>query len=576
MALDGIFLYKTKNELSQKLIGLRIDKVQQPMQGEIVLTFRGRQANYRLLICVRADSPRVHLTTHTIANPAVPPMFCMLLRKHLTGAMLTDITQLGLDRVLFLHFSGTNEIGDKTRLTLCVEIMGKYSNLILTTDGRIIDCIKRVDATTSSVRQLLPNLDYVLPPAQGKLNLLCGETQDVLALVLADKTKQLSSALLSAIEGISPVVAREIAFRCGAEYAYVNELSENNLLQLRQEIDKIKSELNFFSPVYMLCENNEKPKELSFMKINQYGSLLNVKRFDSPSELLDEFYFERDRINRINHRGREMIRLITNLIERTSRKLSSQRAELDASEKKDELKLFGELIMANLNTLKKGSAFYLVENYYDNMSQVKIPCNPALTPKENANRYYRSYCKAKTAEVMLNKLIVDGENELAYLESVLDEISRADSDSELSAIRSELVEGGYVKEKGNKKCKTASSLPPIEYFSSDGYRILVGRNNVQNDRLSMKTANKNDMWLHIQGFPGSHVIIQNQNGEVSDLSIEQAAAIAAYYSKARETSQAAVDYTKVRHLKKPNGAKPGKVIYHEYYTIIVKPGLPQV
>ncbi|MCM1363561.1 MAG: NFACT family protein [Faecalibacterium sp.] len=572
MALDGIFLSKVKDELIEKAVGLRVDKVQQPSRDEIVLNLRGRQGTYRLLICVRADSPRVHFTSHSIENPPVPPMFCMLLRKHLTGALIMNIRQQELDRIIFIDFSASNEIGDRVNLTLCIEIMGKYSNLILVNqDGKVIDSAKRVDLTTSSVRQILPGIEYKLPPKQDKICLENGSITDIISEVMSQKDKYLSSALMSAIQGISPIISREIAYSCCSDDIFVRDITVLQIQALTDMLKKIKNELHAGTLSYMVCTPQGKPKELSFINISQYGGSMLVKEYDSVSALLDEFYFERDRINRISLRGHELIKLLNNLIDRTTRKVNIQREELKKCEHKDDLKLFGELITSNLHILKKGSAFYEVPNYYDNMNIIRIACNPALTPTENANKYYKEYRKAKTAEVMLKKLIVEGENEITYLESVLDELSRADTDSELSAIRQELVLGGYVKNKGGKKQKIPKELPPIEYMSSDGYRILVGRNNVQNDRLSMKTANNNDMWLHTQGFPGSHVIIENQGGEVSDISIEEAAVIAAVCSKAKDSSLVPVDYTKVKFLKKPVGAKPGKVIYHEYYTIITNP-----
>lgn len=572
MALDGIFLSKIKQELTEKAVGLRIDKVQQPARDEIVLNLRGRQGSYRLLICVRADSPRIHFTSYPIDNPAVPPMFCMLLRKHLTGALITGIRQLGLDRVLFIDLSAVNEIGDKVGLTLCIEIMGKCSNLILTDEnGKIIDSAKRVDFTTSSVRQILPSMQYTLPPSQNKLNIEENSVKTLVDAISSLRGKYLSSAVMGVLEGVSPVVAREIAYRCTGDDLAVESLTQTQLLKLEELLDSIKSSLSKSPTVYMLLTKEGKPKDLSFTDIRQYGDMMLVREYESVSELLDDFYYERDRINRINHRGHELIKLVGNLLERSVRKVNLRREELKRCEEKDKLKLYGELITANIHLLEKGALFYEVPNYYDEMKTVRIPCNPALSPMQNANKYYKDYRKAQTAQVMLEKLIVDGENEISYLESVLDSLSRAATDSELSSIRQELVMGGYAKNKTAKKQRPPKELAPIEFCSTDGYRIFVGRNNIQNDKLSMKTANNNDMWLHAHAFPGSHVIIENKGGEVSDLSIEQAAAIAALYSKASETSLAEVDYTKVRNLKKPVGAKPGKVIYHEYYSIIVKP-----
>ena len=570
MALDGIFLSKVKNELKEKAVGLRVDKVNQPTRDEVILNLRGKGCSYKLLLCVRADSPRLHFTSHNIDNPPVPPMFCMLLRKHLTGAMIKDVRQHETDRIIFIDFDATNEIGDRVELTIVMEIMGKYSNMILISGEKIIDSMKRVDFTTSSVRQILPGLMYALPPQQYKLSIETADIDSILDRVLTLREKSLSSAMLNTIQGVSPVVAREIAHKTAFDDIQVSYLDN-------QQIDILKAVLTEFAEsigngtVYMLAENGGKPKDMSVIDVKQYGDMLSVKEYDSAAELLDDFYFERDRINRINHRGHELIKLLNNLVERTSRKLAVQREELKRCEDKETLKLYGELILANLYRLSKGVTHYDVENYYNNCEVIQIPCNPALSPTENQKKYYKDYRKAQTAEKMLANLIEDGENEIVYLESVLDELSRADTDSEISAIRLELQNGGYIKNLKGKKQKPPKELPPIEFMSSDGFKILVGRNNIQNDKLSLKTAMKNDMWLHTQKIPGSHVIIVGDGKEISDESIEEAAVIAAYYSKAKDSSLVPVDYTRVKALKKPNGAKAGMVIYHEYWTIITNP-----
>ncbi len=576
MALDGIFLSKIKDELTEKAVGLRVDRVNQPTKDEIILNLRGKGCNYRLLFCVRADSTRIHFTSHPIDNPLVPPMFCMLMRKHLTGALIKGIRQQELDRILFIDFDATNEIGDRIELSLCIEIMGKYSNLILINEGRVVDAIKRVDITTSSVRQILPGIEYKLPPSQGKLNIEKEETDYLIEKILEQKDKLLSSAILNVIQGVSPIVSREIAYRVTFNDAVVSLLTNEQIEILKSVLRFVKDNLHLSGQFYILIEENGKPKDLSHYDIKQYSGKLKVKVYDSCSELLDDFYYERDRINRINHRGHELLKLINNLIERTARKLAVQNEELKKCREKETLQLYGELILANLYRLSKGVSYYEVENYYDDCKVIRIPCDPALSPTENQKKYYKDYRKAQTAEKMLEKLIEDGKNEIIYLESVLDELSRADTDSEISLIRQELALGGYIKNIKSKKQKPPKELPPLEFRSSDGYRILVGRNNAQNEKLSLKTALKNDMWLHTQKIPGSHVIIFGDGREISDESIEEAAIIAAYYSKARNSSLVPVDYTRVKALKKPNGSKTGMVIYHEYYTIIVNPDKDQI
>ncbi len=571
MALDGIFLSKLRDELKSLVIGLRVDKVNQPTKDEIVLTLRGKGCAYSLLCCVRADSPRLLLTANKISNPPTPPMFCMLLRKYLTGALIKDIRQEGMDRIIYIDLDATNEIGDRVSLTVCMEIMGKHSNFILLSEGKVVDSIKRIDFATSSVRQILPGVEYRLPPMQGKLNIETETVETIVEKIKYFENKMLSGAIMNTVEGVSPIVAREIAHRVCFGDEEVSELSGIQLEMLKTEIENIKDNLHKTEELYMLLTSDGKPKDLSHIEIKQYDNSFSVKKYESASELLDDFYFERDRINRINHRGHELIKLMNNLVERTARKLQIQREELKKCADREQLKLYGELIVANLYQLQKGTSFYEVQNYYDDCKLIKIPCDPALTPTENQKKYYKEYRKAQTAEEMLTKLIEDGEQELIYLESVLDEISRADTDSEISAIRMELSDGGYIKNTKGKKQKQPREMPPIEYRTTDGFRVLVGRNNVQNEKLSLKTAMKNDMWLHTQKIPGSHVIICGDGKEISDEAIEEAAVIAAYHSKARESSLVPVDYTRVKALKKPNGGKVGMVIYHEYYTIIVNP-----
>ncbi|MBE6774688.1 MAG: fibronectin/fibrinogen-binding protein [Ruminococcaceae bacterium] len=576
MALDGIFLSKIKDELINKAVGLRVDRVNQPTRDEIVLNLRGKGCSYRLLFCVRADSPRVHFTSHNIDNPPVPPMFCMLMRKYLTGALIKNVRQQEMDRILFVDFDATNEIGDRVELTLCIEIMGKYSNLILISGGKVVDSVKRVDFTTSSVRQILPGIEYKLPPAQGKLNIEAEDAELITESILSKKDKLLSSAIINTLQGVSPIVSRELAYRVTFDDALVSSLTKAQISALKLELEFIKDNLHSLSGFYIVSDENGKPKDLSHYEIRQYSGALKVKAYDGPSELLDDFYYERDRINRINHRGHELIKHINTLIERNVRKLSVQSEELKKCKDKETLRLYGELILANIYRLSKGVACYEVENYYNNCEIIKIPCNPAFSPAENQKKYYKDYRKAQTAEKMLEKLIEDGKNEIIYLESVLDELSRADTDSEISLIRQELASGGYIKNIKGKKQKPPKELPPLEFHSRDGFRILVGRNNAQNEKLSLKTAMKNDMWLHTQKIPGSHVIILGEGREISDEAIEDAAVIAAYYSKARESSLVPVDYTRVKALKKPSGGKTGMVIYHEYYTIIVNPDKEKV
>lgn len=573
MPLDGITLNLLKQELSGSIIGSRIEKIHQPSKDELVFHLRTRAGAYRLLISASANSPRLHLTANAPENPATPPMLCMLFRKHLTGAVITDIRQLGLDRVVFLDLAGTNEIGDSVTFTLCVEIMAKHSNIILVnSDGIIVDAVKRVDFTQSSVRQILPMFKYELPPRQGKLNLTEADPEAAVAAIKKCTGKRLSDAILESIEGISPLVSREIAsFACGGDIG-AGEISGIYEERLLTKLTEIKNTLlNGGSTPTMLIRENIKPFDFTFMDITQYGFTVSAREFESFSQLLDDFYYEKDRFERTKQRSQSLLKLLSNAAARAARKLQSRQAELEACADKDTLRINAELILANQYRLEKGSLFYDLENFYNNNEPVRIAADPALSPAANAQKYFKEYRKAKTAEKMLGELIEQSEQELAYLESVIDSVNRADGYTELAEIRNELYEQGYLKRAKNDKSKKAKPMPPLEYVSDDGYTILVGRNNVQNDILTFKTAAKDDSWFHTQKIPGSHVVVIGNGDIIPELTCRQAAALAAYHSGGRESSQVAVDYTEVRALKKPAGAKPGKVIYHTYNTMWVTP-----
>lgn len=573
MALDGIFLHEIKNEIEKEAVGMRVEKVHQPSREELLLVLRGRSGQKKLLLSARANSPRIHFTEYPPENPKTPPMLCMLLRKHLTSAMITAFRQFGSDRILFVDFSATNEIGDRVNLSLVIEIMAQHSNIILinTDTNVIIDSVKRIDFSTSSVRQILPGLTYQLPPKQFKLSLFDEETDKITDKILSFKNKNLSSAVLSSIEGISPVVSREIAFKVNENDPFCGEADEEKLKEVITEIKEIINKGK--AEPYIVEDEDSRPVDFAFLKINQYGDIRKSKKEKSFSSLLDRFYHERDRIERTKQKSDDLYKKLTNLVHRISKKINVQTAELESCADREVLRINAELISANQYRLEKGAPFYEVENYYDNNNIIRIKADPSLSPTQNSQKYFKEYKKAKNAELMLTDIIEKSREELQYIESVLDELTRSESEDEINEIRRELSDNGYVKLKNtnSKNQKQAKALPPKKYMSDDGFTILVGRNNTQNDKLSLKTAKGNDMWLHTQKIHGSHVIIQSEGREISDLAIEQAGIIAAYNSNARMSSQVPVDFTEAKNLKKPNGAKPGFVIYHVYSTLFVKP-----
>ncbi len=573
MALDGIFLHFLKQEIEREALGARVEKVSQPSKEELVLSLRNRTGAYKLLLSVRSNSPRVHFTKYAPDNPQTPPMLCMLLRKTLVGAVLTGLRQVGLDRVLFLDFDASNEIGDRVHPSLCIEIMARHSNIILLDEnGVVIDAVKRIDAAKSSVREILPGVPYELPPAQDKVNLLQEDARAAYERVLPEGEARLSAALLHSLQGVSPIVCRELANRAAGEDLLVSSLSLAQKSILLQELEALLKRVRGGSPEpEMVLDQEGKPVDFAFLPVGQYGSLMHVRAYPELSALLDDFYTERDRAERTKQRAQDLFRLLTSTMERITRRLNAQRAELAASEDREELRIRAELINAYQYTLEKGAPFYDVENYYDENRILRIPADPALTPARNAQKYYKEYRKAQTAQRVLTEQIATGEQELQYIESVFDALSRSQSERELAEIREELAAGGYLKRRRSAKQKAPKALPPMEFCTDDGFSILVGRNNVQNDKLSLKMAAKNDLWLHTKNIPGSHVILVTGGREPSGEALVQAAQLAAWFSRARESSSVPVDYTPVRMLRKPQGARPGKVIYDTYRTLSVRP-----
>lgn len=576
MALDGIYLRLLKQELEQLLVGSRVEKIHEPTKNEFVFHLRSRTGGYKLLLSASGSSPRINITENPPENPANPPMLCMLFRKHLSGAVLKGIEQNGLERVLLLRFDAVNEIGDRVLRTVAVEIMAAYSNIILIDDNNvIIDSIKRVDNLKSSVREILPGREYISPPPQEKLDLTTISADEAARAVFSKPSGiPLSSAILKTLEGVSPLVCRELALIATGGDPHLEEAKANTVYSLAFFLDqlKLRIEKNMAEP-YIYYDKEGSPVDFCFMPLAQYSGAAKAVRFDTLSEALDEFYFEKDRLLRINSRASDLFKLVNKLSERTARKLEAQRAELEQSEDRELKKIYAELINANLYRLKKGDSVYVLENFYDEGREIRIPARPELTPAENARQYYKEFRKAQTAEKVLREQIEKGFADINYFETVLDALSRANSDREIDDIRRELAEGGYIKDrrprKGNEKMQTSLSF--IELPAPDGFKVLIGRNNTQNDRLSFKKANKNDIWFHTQKIPGSHVILVTDGREPTEAAMEFAAACAATFSSAKNAPSVPVDYTEVKNLKKPPGARPGFVIYHVYNTMMIKP-----
>ena len=574
MALDGVFLGIVKDEISILLDG-RVDKIHQPSREELLITFRTREGGYKLLVNTSAGGARVHITRAQIDNPRVPPMFCMLMRKLLSSGKLVSIRQDGQERILMLDFDSSNEMGDIVRITLVIEIMGRHSNLIiLDGEGKIIDAIKRVGQDMSSVRPVLPGMIYEAPPKEKRLSLFTLTRAELKSALEQNAHSELSKAILKSIEGLSPVFARECALQCSNDTIPAGELSDEGFerlfLFLSRAASLIESHTNKFT---VLKSTDGLLKDFCFADINQYGALMEKKQFPSACETLDYFFTERDITARMKQRASDLYKFLQNTKERITRRTANQRQELLECADRDKLKVCGDLLMANLYNFKKGDGFAEVDNYYEEGSpRLKIKLDVRLTPSQNAQRYYNEYRKADTAEKKLTALIEQGEQELKYIDSVFDNLTRAQSETDIDELRIELHEQGYLKSaRLSKGAKNVKTQPPMRFVSSDGFEIRVGRNNKQNDKLTCKDSEKLDMWLHVKDITGSHVIVSTHGSELPDNTIMEAAKIAAYYSSARSSAQVPVDYTLVKFVKKPSGAKPGMVIFTNNRTLYVKP-----
>ena len=563
MPLDAICLQGVVGELTPQLTGSRIEKIQQPARDQIILLLRGSR---RLFLNAGANQPRIHLTEQLRDNPSQPPMFCMLLRKHLSGGIIESIRQEPLERVVTLTVLASDEMGERSRFTLVWEGMPRRANLILCDrDGRIIDCLRRVDLEAEQDRQVLPGLFYRLPTRQDKRSPL-SVTEDEFAALLgrAAPDAPLDGWLLDTFTAISPLVARELTVRaCGSTDAPVSQGSA--LWEVFSRWQRTVHE-NAFTPT--LIKRNGSLADFTYGPVTQYGTYAETEIYDSFSHLLDDFYEKREQAERVKQKGRDLLKTATTARDRVRRKLAAQEKELTACLDRDHLRICGELITANLYRMERGQSRLTAQNYYDeNCADVDIPLDVRLSPQENAARYFKQYAKAKTAEKYLTAQLQRGGEELQYLESVLQELAQAESEQDFNDIRTELTDGGYLRGRGKKQPGFQRASKPREFRSSAGLRILVGRNNRQNDRLTTKDADKRDIWLHTQKIHGSHVIIRAEDTTPDDETLYEAACLAAYYSQSRDGGKVPVDYALAKFVKKPRGAMPGMVIYTDYKTL---------
>ena len=568
MAFDAFFLSAVMAEIRTRTTDARVDKIHQPSRDTVIFQLKCREGREKLLFALNPTAPRLHLTTANPENPAEPPMFCMLLRKHLSGARLISMEQLPMERCALFTFDCIDEMGDHVNKTLVAELMGRTCNLyLLSPEGRIIDCLRRIGLDESARRAALPGLNYQYPDPIGKNNPSGLVEEDYVNLLGSPGSDVLSERLMDALGGLSPLVCREAAlFAAGAADARVEgsdipETAEKLALFFREHLEHP-------APYYYALPDGT-PKQFAFCPIRQYGSHTRAESF---GQLMDMYYTVRDRKDAMRQKSQTVRKTVQNLCTRIQRKLSIQEKELTATFDRERLRQLGDIVTANIHRIVKGQTSVRCEDFYDeNMAEIDIPISPILSPQQNAAKFYKDYTKLKNAEKELTKQISLGEEELHYLKSVLEELNRAETEAELEDIRQELQSGGYLKaDAGKKKMKQAKSRPMV-FTSTDGYPIYVGRNNRQNDELTFRAARKDDIWCHASKVHGSHVIISCNGTKPPDDTVTQACQLAAYYSETSGGQNIPVDVTPVKQVKKLPGAKPGMVIYHTYRTVIANP-----
>lgn len=565
MAFDGAFLHTVLLELNIAA-GAYVEKIYEPSRDELLIHLKKKDLSGKLLIVTRNGSSRIGFTRETFENPQTPPMFCMLARKIFLPSKFIGARQPGLERIIELQFEATNEMGDKVYPKIICEFIGNSNNIILTDEnGKIFDALSRSDITTS--RLIMPGAKYEYPKSLNKINILEKSPDDIVSVVSELKGKT-ATALLNNCEGFSPLVCRELCFKGFADVdADIQKYDITVLKNPLQEVKESIAEKHNFTVLY----ENGMPKDFSFLDINQYGSLYEKKHFGTACELLDEFYGERDKLARLNKQNSDLIKNVSNLISRANRRMNIRIKELEGTNDREKYRIYGELIKANIHNIKPGGTYCEVVNFYDeNMSTVRIELDPALSPASNAAKYFKEYKKSCTARQSLNQLIESDKKEIEYLDSVLYSLDGATCTADVAGIRDELIETGYIKTHKSTKRKNAP-VKIEEHISLEGYRILVGHNNIQNDYITTRLSEKNDMWFHTKNIHGSHVVLKNGGKDISDETLKLCGMLAAKNSRAKDSSNVPVDYTPIRYVKKPAGAKPGMVIYTTNKTLYVTP-----
>ncbi|MBO3444171.1 NFACT RNA binding domain-containing protein [Clostridium sp. CCUG 7971] len=583
MALDGLVIHSIVDELSSKILGGKVDKVHQPENDELVLHIRNNKENFKLILSASASNPRVYLAeNYKKENPISAPMFCMLFRKYIQNGIVVGVSQIGFERIIKISVESFDELKEKTTKDIYIEIMGRHSNIILThaLDNKVIDSAKRIPFSVSRVRQLLPGVTYVLPPSQDKLNPLDNIPKESFVTTLKSFEGAIFKSVYSKFLGISPIVAKEICFRANIdEKLNTTDCNDSQFDSLYGEFSNLFNNINNnkYNPCIVINEDIDKVIDFSCIDLTLFKELSFIND-ESMSKILEDYYRTKDIKDRIHQRSSDLRKSISIKLDRLYNKLHKQEEELIESENADIFKVKGELITSYIYMIEKGMKNVEVSNFYDpEYKDITISLNKNLTPSENAQKYFKKYNKMKTAKKELAHQIEISLDEINYLENIILSIENCENLAELLDIREELSRVGYLKIKGknNKKVNTNKetklTTKPHEFISSDGFKILVGKNNKQNDHLTLKIADNNDIWMHTKNIPGSHVIIKTEGKEVSDEAIFEGAMLAAYFSKSKMSSQVPVDYTKKKNIKKPNGAKPGMVIYETNSTVYVTP-----
>lgn len=575
MAFDGITIANIVSELNHTIVGGKINKIAQPEADELMITVKNNRTQYRLFLSASASLPLIYLTGENKQGPLTAPNFCMLLRKHIGSARILSVTQPGLERILIFELEHLNELGDICRKKLIVEIMGKHSNIIFCQeDDTIIDSIKHISANMSSVREVLPGRTWFIPHTQDKMDPL-SMSREAFTETVFGKNLPVFKAVYTSLTGFSPLIAEELCVRSGIDpKRQAQELEETEKETLWQTTDDLVDRIRRqdFSPVIVYQE--EEPLEFAAFPLTKYQEQKSVS-YESISQVLESYYSMKNKITLIRQKSADLRRIVTTAIERTSKKYELQQKQQKDTEKKEKYRIYGELLNTYGYHLEEGARSLEALNYYTN-EMITIPLDEHLSAAENAKKYFDRYSKLKRTEEALNELLEETRSDLEHLESIRTSLDIALDEDDLVEVREELMEYGYLRRKGSSGKKKKIVSRPFHYRSSDGFDIYVGKNNFQNDELSFKFASGNDWWFHAKGQPGSHVIVKSNGEELPDRTFEEAARLAAFYSKGRQAPKVEIDYTQKKNLKKPNGAKPGFVIYHTNYSMIAEPKIHEI